>query len=222
MEAVEQRLDARVALDLLIGEGLSVATQELSDAQRARRMPRADEDQPAVAVGDERHPSKNEGAHEDLAELEVPLHERAQMLAIDDDDRPVAERPTADDRASRGQHVDLARELAGTVHRDLLFVAVDRAHDLDGAFDDHEEPGVLLPELEQHLARADAASFADTGDPADLGRSQLGEHLVAAVDVRVCHQESLAPARPGPRRSRYTQTFDSPGHAHFRYGSALF
>ena len=38
-------------------------------------------------------PPQDEGAHEDLAELGVPLHERAQMLAIDDDDRPVADAP---------------------------------------------------------------------------------------------------------------------------------
>ena len=150
-------------------------------------MPGADEHQAAVAVGNERHPPQNEGAHENLAELEVPLDERAQMLAIDDDDRACVESPTADEGAARGEHVDLARELAGAVHRDPLFVPFDRAHDLDGPLDDHEEPGVLLSELEEHLARADAASLPDSRDPADLSRGQPGEHLVAPVDVRVCH-----------------------------------
>ena len=160
-------------------------------------MPRADEDQAAVAVGDERHPPQNEGTHEDLAELEVSLHERAQMLTIDDDDRPVAESPPADDGAARGQHVDLAREFAGAVHHDRLFTTVDRAHDLDGALDDHEEAGVLLPELEQHLARADAATLADRGDPFDLSRGQPGEHLVATAQVRVCHDVAGRAGLPG-------------------------
>src|SRR5258705_2470365 len=160
-------------------------------------MPRADEDQAAVAVGDERHPPQNEGAHEDLAELEVSLHERVQMLTIDDDDRPVAESPPEDDGAARGQHVDLAREFAGAVHHDRLFTTVDRAHDLDGALDDHEEAGVLLPELEQHLARADAATLADRGDPFDLSRGQPGEHLVATAQVRVCHDVAGRAGLPG-------------------------
>ena len=134
-------------------------------------MPGADEDQAAVAVGDKGRSPQDEGAHEDLAELEVPLHEHAQMLAIDDDDRPVAESPTADEGAARGEHVDLARELAGPMHGDPLFTAVDRVDDLDGTLDDHEEADVLLPELEEHLARTDAAALTDSGDAADLGRS---------------------------------------------------
>src|SRR5205823_9707608 len=58
---------------------------------------------PIYAVGDERHPPQDEGAHEDFAELEVPLHESAQMLAIDDDDRSVAESPAANQGATRGR-----------------------------------------------------------------------------------------------------------------------
>ena len=154
-------------------------------------MPGADEDQAAVAVGDERHSPQDEGAHEDLAELEVPLHEHAQMLAIDDDDRSVAESPAANEGATRGQHVDLAREFPGTVDGDLLFAAVGRAHDLNGPFDDHEEAGVLLSNLEQDLAGAHAASLAHTGDPAELSRRQPGEHLVAAVHARVGHRSNV-------------------------------
>src|SRR5215813_6448695 len=115
-------------------------------------MPRADEHQAASGLADEGHAAQDEGAHEDLAELEVLLHESAQMLTIDDDDGPVAERPRAHEVAARRQHVDLARELPGAVHRDPLLTAVDRAHDVDSALDDHEETGVLLAELEQHLA----------------------------------------------------------------------
>ena len=191
VEPIQQRLHVWLALHLLVGERLSVSDQELSDAQRVCRMTGADEDQAADAVGDERHPPQDEGAHEDFAELEVPLDESAQMLAIDDDDRSVAESPAANEGATRGQHVDLAREFPGTVDGDLLFAAVGRAHDLNGPFDDHEEAGVLLSNLEQDLAGAHAASLAHTGDPAELRRSQLGEHLVAAVHVRVGHRSTV-------------------------------
>ncbi len=187
LEPIQERLHVGLALHLLVREGLSVSTQELSDTQGVRRVSRADEDQAAAPVGDERHSPQNERAHQDLAQLEVPLHERTQMLAIHDDDRPVADGARANQIAACRQHVDLARELARTVHGHPFFTAVERAHDLDGALDDHEEAGVLLAELEEHLARANAASRSDAGDPADLSGRQLGEHLIAALDVHLCH-----------------------------------
>ena len=150
-------------------------------------MPGTDENQAAVALSDERHPPQNERAHEDLAELEVPLHEGAQMLAVDNDDRPVAERPAPDEGAARGQHVDLARELAGPVDDHDLVVAIDRPHDLHGALEDDEEAGVLLAELEQHLAGAEAPSLAERGDAGELRRREPGEHLIAAAQIRVTH-----------------------------------
>src|SRR5437867_4507690 len=112
--------------------------------------------------------------------------------------------PSAHEVPARGQHVDLAREFPGTEHRDPLFTPVDGADDFDGALDDHEEAGVLLAELEQHLARADLAALADAGDPIDLSLRQLGEHLVATFGVHLCHviTRRLQPAQPA--RSRYT------------------
>src|SRR2546428_590211 len=147
LEAIEECLPVRLALQLVVGEGLTVTAQELPDFQGASRMPRADEHQAAAGLGDERHAPQNEGAHEDLAELEVPLHESAQVLAIDHDDGSVVERPSAHEVPARGQHVDLAREFPGTEHRDPLFTPVDGADDFAGALDDHEEAGVLLVEL---------------------------------------------------------------------------
>src|SRR5207247_1129216 len=95
LEAIEECLHVRLALQLVVGEGLTVTAQELPDFQGASRMPRADEHQAAAALGDERHAPQNEGAHEDLAELEVPLHESAHVLAIDHDDGSDVERPSA-------------------------------------------------------------------------------------------------------------------------------
>src|SRR5262249_46149055 len=151
-------------LDLLVGERLSVSAEELSDTESGRRVPGADQDQAAHAVGDQCHSPQNEGPHQDFAELEVSLHERTQMLSIHDDDRSLDGGPRTNEIAARGEHVDLAGELAGTEHPHHVFAAGDGAYDLDAALDDEEEAGVLLAELEQHLARADAAPLADTGD----------------------------------------------------------
>src|SRR5262249_39836605 len=141
----------------------------------------------AAAVGDESYPPENEGAHEDLAELEVSLYERTQVLAIHDDDRSIDGGARANEIAACGEHVDLTPGLAGAEHPHHVFAAGDGAHDLDAALDDEEEAGILLAELEQHVARADVPPLADTGDSADLSRRQLRKHLVAALDVHLCH-----------------------------------
>ena len=61
---------------------MAVARQELLDAQRAGAMTRADEHDVAEPVRDQLHPAQDEGAHEDLAQLAVGLHQRQQVLAI--------------------------------------------------------------------------------------------------------------------------------------------
>ena len=42
-----------------------------------------------LSCGHERHAAQDEGAHQDLAQLGVALHQRAQVVAIDGDDRAV-------------------------------------------------------------------------------------------------------------------------------------
>src|SRR5262249_51129204 len=164
VEPIEERLNLGLGLDLLVGERLPVSAEELSDTEGGRRVPGADEDQAAAAVGDESYPPENEGAHEDLAELEVSLYERTQVLAIHDDDRSIDGGARANEIAACGEHVDLTRELAGAEHPHHVFAAGDGAHDLDAALDDEEEAGILLAGLQQHVARPDVPPLADTGD----------------------------------------------------------
>ena len=110
-----------------------------------------------VVLGHERHAPQDEGAHEDLAELRVALHERAQVLPIDGDDRAVGGGARAHQAAAGREHVDLAGELAGMVHDDRLLAIADRAHDVDRAREHHEEARVLLADVEEHLSRAHVA-----------------------------------------------------------------
>ena len=64
-----------------------------------------------VVLGHQRHAPQDEGAHEDLAQLRVALHERAQVVPIDGDDRAVGGGARAHQAAPRREHVDLAGEL---------------------------------------------------------------------------------------------------------------
>jgi len=59
---------------------------------------------------------------------------------------------------------------------------------LDRPLEHHEEPGVLLADVEQHLARRDLEPFADRGDARDLCLRQLGKQLRRARHHRVGHR----------------------------------
>src|SRR5207247_6406687 len=59
-----------------------------------------------------------------------------------------------------------------------------------------EEARVLLAELEQHLAGADAPSLAERGDAAHLRRRQPGKHLVTTIQVGVGHVVGRAGSLP--------------------------
>ena len=181
VEAVQHHLHAGIGLDVLVGERLTVAAEEFLDVLGAARMARPEQHHVVAVLGRQRHPPQDEGAHQDLAQLRVALHQRAQVVAIDGDDRAVGGDARAHQAAPRRQHVDLAGELPGAVDDDRLLAIADRPHDLDRARQHHEEARVLLAHLDQHLARADVAAVPDAGDALDLRRRQLGEHLGGAV-----------------------------------------
>src|SRR5260221_5108831 len=62
---------------------MSIARQELLDAQCARTVNRADEHDVAIASGDQLETAQQEGAHQNLAELAVRLNERQQRRPIE-------------------------------------------------------------------------------------------------------------------------------------------
>jgi hypothetical protein len=133
VKAIEQRLYARIGLDVLIRERVAVAAQEFTDLLRGARMARAEQHQVVHVLSHQCDAAQDERAHEELAELRVALDEGAQIFAVDRDDRPVARGTRAHQAAPRRQHVDLAGELALVVHDHRLFAVAERSHDLDGA-----------------------------------------------------------------------------------------
>ena len=107
-----------------------------------------------------------------------------RSCAIDGDDAPASLHPPAHQAAPRREHVDLAGELPGP----CTTTGCSRSptgDDLDRPLEHHEEPRVLLADVEQQLARRDFATLADRGDPRDLRVGQLGEHLRGARHHRV-------------------------------------
>ncbi len=131
---------------------MAVARQELLDAQRAGAMIRADEHDVAEPVRDQLHAAQDEGAHEDLAQLAVGLHERQQLLAVQLDHLARRADARLDERAPAREHVDLAGELARSVDRDERLGDAGWPDDLDLARRHHEKRHDRRTRLDEHLA----------------------------------------------------------------------
>ena len=178
VKPVEQGLDVGVAFEIEVGVRMGVAVQELPDAQRARAMAGTDDDDVAEIVRDQLHPAQDEGAHQDLADLGIGLHQRQHAFAAELDDLPGLADAGAHEGGARGDHVDLAGEIARAVQGDELLGAGEGLGDLDLARGDDKERHVLLAGFDQHLAALRRPPLAVGSHPRDLRRRELGEHAL--------------------------------------------
>ena len=129
----------------------------------------------AEPVRDQLHAAQDEGAHDDLAQLAVGLHQRQQVLAIQLDHlaRLAGTRP--DERAAAREHLDLAGELTRSMDRDQRLGGAGWLDDLDLTFRDHEERHDLGPRFEEHLAALDRMPVPVRRDARDLRRASASE-----------------------------------------------
>ena len=81
VEAVEQMLGARIALDVDVLVRISVAGEELPHAQRLRRVGGTDESGVPLAASGQFQTAQNERAHQNLAQVAIGLHQRLQGFA---------------------------------------------------------------------------------------------------------------------------------------------
>ena len=193
VKAIQELLHGGLRVDVLIRVGLRVPGQKLPQLKRVRGVARPDEHHLASALGNQPHAPKDESAHQDLAQSRVALNQRTQMFAVDHDDLTVPRDPTAHESAAPGQHVDLARELAGPLENDPLFAVSHGPQDLQLPLDHHEELRVAIADLEHHVASPHLSALADAGYPVNLGRVEPGEHLGAAVELGIGHVVVLGP-----------------------------
>ena len=177
LEVVQEVLHAGVPVEVDGRVRMSVARQELLDAERARAMARPHEHDVSQPLRDQLHPAEDEGPHDDLAQLAVGLHERQELLAIQLDHlaRLAGARP--EKRAAPGEHVDLAAELTRSVQGDERFGGSGRPDDLDLTGGHDEERHDLVARLDEHLPALDLALAPVGVDARDLRRRQRRERL---------------------------------------------
>ena len=174
-ESVQRRLDVIVAVEIDVGVRLIVARQELAQPERRRAVLRAEEHDAPLALGHQGRSSQNERAQEDLAQLDVRLDQRADLLRGQLEHARRAARPCAhDDRASR-QQIDVPREAARIVDGDHVVLP---RQDLDPAFDDDVQRTVAVALNPEALAVGEASLQRERLDPRDLRCRERRKHVL--------------------------------------------
>src|SRR5207249_11723889 len=120
VEAIEQLLNAGIAVQVENAVGMPVACEELTNAERPLPTLRSENHDVADAAGDQLHAPQHEGAHEDRAQLAVGLDEGQQLVATDFDDFAVRSRPDLGEPPAARQHGRLAGKHPGAERDDDL------------------------------------------------------------------------------------------------------
>ena len=149
---------------------MTVPRQELFDAERSRAMTRSDKHDISESVRNQLHPAKDEGPHEQFAQLAVGLHERHQVFAIELNDFTRLGGARPDKRAAAGEHVDLTGELTGSMDGDERFSGTGWLDNLNLTGRDDEERHDLLTRFDQYLTRLNLTHVTVRSDTRDLRR----------------------------------------------------
>lgn len=135
-------------------------------------MHRADHDDVAEVVGDERHAPEDERAHENAAQLRIGLDQREQFVAVELDDLARLADPHPRQRAPAGEHVAFAGELTWAVGDDQRFSGGRWPQHLNPAAQHQKERDRAIAGIDEHVAQRDRAAAAVRRDAVDLRRRQ--------------------------------------------------
>ena len=119
-------------------------------------------------------------AHEErledrLAQIGQLVHRPAELGGVHLEHVPILRHAGAHHRGTAGEHVHVARELAGAVHRDHARRVVRLLQDLDAAVDHDEEAEVAVTGLEQVFAGADGTRVPTRAEGGEVLRAEGGK-----------------------------------------------
>src|SRR5262249_17480285 len=163
MKTIQQRLDAGIPVEIDVGIRVVIACQKFFDAERARRMSRAEHHGISVATGNQLHAPENERAHDNLAQLAVGLHESQQLFPLELDQFAGFPHVYLNHCPAPGQRTGFPCELARTKSRDKLFVSPRRANNLQTPSSDDEETRILRAGFDKDVANLNRKDVAMAG-----------------------------------------------------------
>ena len=145
-------------------------------------MRRANQDDVAIAAGNQLDAAEDERPHEDLAQLGVRLHESEQLFAIELDHLAGLAGAHPRQRPAASQHGAFAGELPGAVSDDQRFGAAGWSQHLDLAAQHHEERHGPLSHLDEHLTGRHRAPSPVRRDARDLCRRECRKDPIRTRD----------------------------------------
>ncbi len=163
-------------------------------ADRACAEVGADQHDVAEALVDQVDAPQDEGAHQDLAELGVRLHQRKQRITAELHRFARLGDLGAYQRAAPRQQGDLAGELARPERMDQRVALDGRPDDVDPTLQHHEECGVGRAGLEQPLALRNRAHPAVPPRAPDLRGRERRKHLLdAGMGCQAANVSAMGP-----------------------------
>ncbi len=194
-ETLEDLVDVGIAFDIHIQEGVIVAPEKLTQAQRVGRVTRPDQHDVAMTGREYSHASQNECAHEQLAQLRVRLDDATQAFNIDGDDGASITNPDACETGTPTQCAQLAGEVPRCQQSHELVLGRGRGVYLEAARRHDKEMPRPLPNVHQNLPGMRLQALPKTLQARDLRLSELGKHLRAArLQDGIGHEQALVRA----------------------------
>ena len=179
MEAVDQRLRARIGFWVEPLVRMPVAREKAFEAQNIAVVGAADDHRSAGTGVEKINTAQDQGAHDALAQLGLFHHQVAQPARRDDERLDRFLGVGIDQRGAAGQLRKLAHERARTVRHDKLGISQPSVlHDIDAARENDEGAGRYLSGRNDMIARRIGFALPEPQQPIDLRRLEHGEHLV--------------------------------------------
>ena len=178
MKAIEEFLRVGIAIEVDVMKRVAIARQEFLDAQRAGAMNRANQDDVAIAAGDQLDAAEDERTHEDVAQLGIRLDQCEQLFAIELDHFAGTGRPDPRQGATAGQHGAFPGELCGTLGDDHRFGSRGWSQHLYRAAQHDEERHRLLSRFDEYLTRRDRPSSPMRRNAGDLRLRERRKHAL--------------------------------------------
>jgi hypothetical protein len=164
-----------------------VAGGEVAEPMRLRREARADDPEALEALVQQQVPPHEKGLDDGLAEIGELVHRPAQLTGAELHDPAVGGGLRGHQRAPAREHVHVAGELAGLVHRDLAGRAARVLDDLDRPLDHDEEAEIAVAFGEQDLAGADGAGMPAGGERGEVlaAQDRKGDFVIVGHRARL-------------------------------------
>ena len=109
MKPIEEILRVGVAIEVDVMKRVTIARQELLDAQRAGAIPLANQHDVTITAGDQLDAAEDERPHEDLAQLGIRLDKSEQLFTGELDHLARRDGPNPRQSSATRQHGALRR-----------------------------------------------------------------------------------------------------------------